>query len=55
VIDCILRDADAKHGIKNSFLRKPITDEEDLAVEAYLQAVDVLPSPQARHTIGVPM
>ena len=43
------READAEHGVENGFVIDAIADEEDLAVEACLQAVDVLPAPKTRH------
>ncbi len=49
MLDCISREADAEHGVEDGFVGNAIADEEDLAVEARLQAVDVLPPPQARH------
>ena len=52
MLDILSREADAEHGFENSLVGDAITDEEDLAVEACLQAVDVLPPPQARHDHG---
>ena len=49
MLDCISREADAEHGVDNGFVGDANADEEDLAVEACLQAVDVLPPPQTRH------
>ena len=49
MLDCISREADAEHGVENGFVGDDIADKEDLAEEACLQAVDVLPPPQTRH------
>ena len=49
MLDCIPCEADAEHGVEDGFVGVAVADKEDLAVEARLQAVDVLPPPQTRH------
>jgi hypothetical protein len=49
VLDCLPREADAEHGVEDGLVGDAVADEEDLAVEARLQAVDVLSPPQPRH------
>ena len=48
MLNCVSREADAEHGVEDGLVGDPVADKEDLAVEARLQAVDVLPFPQAR-------
>ena len=43
------READAEHGVEDGLVGDAVADEEDLAVETRLQAVDVLLPPQHRH------
>jgi hypothetical protein len=45
----MLPEADADHGVEDGFIRDAVADEEDLVIEARLQAVDVLSPPQPRH------
>ena len=49
MLECLPCEADAEHGIINGLVGDAFADEKDLAVEACLQAVDVLPPPQPRH------
>ena len=49
MLDRLPREVDAEHGVEDGLVGDAVADEEDLAVEARLQAVDVLSPPQPRH------
>jgi len=49
MLDCLSREADAEHGVEDGLVRDAVADEEDLAVEACLQTVNVLPPSLPRH------
>ena len=49
MLDGVPREADAEHGVEDGLVGDAVADEEDLAVEARLQAVNVLPPPEPRH------
>ncbi len=49
MLDGLPREANAKHGVEDSLVGDAITDENDLVVEACLQAVDVLHPSQPRN------
>ena len=46
MLDGLSREADAEHGVEDGFVGDAVADEEDLAVEARFQTVDVLLPPQ---------
>ena len=50
--DGVTREADAGHRVEDGLVGDAAAHEEDLAVEARLQAVDLLPFPQSRHHHG---
>jgi hypothetical protein len=47
--DSVTREADAGHRVEDRLVGDAVANEEDLAVEARLQAVDLLPFSQSRN------
>ncbi len=48
MLDCFPREVDAEHGVEDGLVGDAVANEEDLAIEARLQAVNVLSPPQPR-------